>query len=82
MAQPLNNGYFPKSQKGKGMIQRFARWALECRHEYSVTGTNGYGLPAECQCDRCGMYWHRELEADELPNVAEWKSGRHPGAQI
>lgn len=48
------------------------------RHDWAITGTNGFGLPSEEQCLKCGMYHHRVLQASALPQVAAWESGRHP----
>jgi hypothetical protein len=78
MSANRNDGYYPQDPAGDHGLQRIVRWAFECRHDWSITGANGFGLPSEAQCIKCGMYCHRILKADDLPKVAEWETGRHP----
>lgn len=78
MTANRNDGYYPKDPAGGHWLVRLVRWAFECRHDWSITGVNGFGLPSETQCLKCGVYRHRILKADDLPKVAEWQNGRHP----
>ena len=78
MNKERNDGCFPDDLAGTKGFQRLFRWLFECRHDWGITATNGYGLPIEVQCCKCGMYRHRILKADDLPMIAEWQTGRHP----
>ena len=71
-----NDGYYPRQVTSGDLFTRIFRWCFECRHDYSITKINGFALPCEVQCVKCGMYWHRKLKTKDLPNVGEWKSGR------
>jgi hypothetical protein len=78
MTANRNDGYYPQDPDGGNWLQRLVRWAFECRHDWTITGANGFGLPSEAQCLKCGMHRHRILKADDLPKVAEWEMGQHP----
>jgi hypothetical protein len=64
-----------------GWFTRLIRWALECRHEWYVTGVNGCFSPREEQCCKCGMYRHR-IDGHAFHGRAEWVLGRHPKASV
>jgi hypothetical protein len=52
----------------------------ECRHDWCITGSNGFGHPSEEQCLKCGEYRHKIHNFDKFRNGIdeEWMPGRHP----
>jgi hypothetical protein len=71
-------------------LKRLIAWITRCRHHdwtmlcnyWSTTQTNGFYIPIEEQCDKCGEYRHRILKADDLPNIPDWQPGKYPKTRI
>ena len=60
-------------------ILRLVRHLFRCRHDYWTTATNGWYIPIEEHCQKCGEYRHRVLKAARLGiEKGEWTHGRHP----
>ena len=47
-------------------------------HSWQTSGVNGYYVPCEKQCEKCGKYRHRILDPEKLYKTPEWVDGKHP----
>lgn len=56
-------------------VHGLVRWLRECRHDWCVTGTNGFGAASEEQCLKCGGYRHR-IHDHRIIGREEWKTGK------
>jgi len=46
---------------------------------WDTTATNGFYMPIEQRCAKCGAYQHRRLSARKLGKIkCEWHTGQHP----
>ena len=59
-----------------GFVHRLVR-ALSC-HQWETSGVNGFYLPVESVCTKCGVYRHRVVSAERINEIPEWMDGRHP----
>jgi hypothetical protein len=67
----------PQEKTGGGWMRRLVGHLFRCRHDWSITGCNGFGHPSEEQCIKCGEYRHR-VHDHRMIGLEEWKSGKHP----
>jgi hypothetical protein len=70
----------PNSAAHGGCVMRFVGHLFLCRHDWSITGCNGFGHPSEEQCIKCGEYRHLIHDFDKFRRGVdeEWKTGKHP----
>lgn len=71
-----------------GWMARLVVHLFRCRHRdwtlldsyWMPTAWNGFAVPIEEQCNKCGEYRHRVLNFDSFRRGVEepWKAGRHP----
>jgi hypothetical protein len=73
---------------GRGLpLSRLVLRLFACRHKdwtglmnyWDTTATNGFYMPIEQRCAKCGAYQHRRLSARKLGKIkCEWHRGKHP----
>jgi hypothetical protein len=51
---------------GIGSVLRLVVHLFRCRHDWSITGCNGFGHPSEEVCIKCGKYRHRIHDFDQF----------------
>jgi hypothetical protein len=57
--------------------KRAITWLTQCRHDWSINRANGFGIPTECQCLRCGEHRHKIMDFKNAGREI-WKIGKHP----
>lgn len=77
----------PRGQRRKqnnlpeGLLHQLIRF-FHC-HDWEASRVNGYFIPVEEFCRKCGRYRHRILRVnDEFNYFPEWINGRHPESNI
>ena len=61
-------------------VRRLVVHLFRCRHDWSISGTNGFGHPSEEICIKCDEYRHviHDFEKFRRGVDEEWNTGRHP----
>ena len=65
---------------GAHWLARLVVHLFRCRHDWDITGGNGFGHPSEERCAKCGKYQHKIHDFDKFRHGVEeeWKAGKHP----
>jgi len=56
-------------------IKQLIKHLFRCRHDWSITACNGYGIETERTCIKCRIYQHRFIKFG-CDSSEEWRDGK------